>query len=154
MSRKDRGSAGSSSCSSIDGSLSSRRKYASLDVGSMGVDVNKGPLTSLDNKMLDENFEWVTFYEFKSYAFFNVSRGFSSNLRSCGPSKELSSENLNEEFESEKLVESITEKIVKEIDKNVVMRRRQKARSVRMTLPPGLLNSSNSKLFKRKPRAY
>jgi hypothetical protein len=66
----------------------------------------------------------------------------------------LSSENLNEEFESEKLVESITEKIVKEIDKNVVMRRRQKARSVRMTLPPGLLNSSNSKLFKRKPRAY
>jgi hypothetical protein len=52
--RRGRGSGGSS-CSSADGSLSSRRKYAALDVGSMGVDLNKGPVTNLDNKLIDES---------------------------------------------------------------------------------------------------
>ena len=33
----------------------SRQKYAALDVGSMGVDVNKGPVTNLDNKLIDES---------------------------------------------------------------------------------------------------
>ena len=31
-----------------------RGQYASLDVGSMGVDVSMGPITNLDNKILDE----------------------------------------------------------------------------------------------------
>ena len=40
---------------SIFRSTGSRKQYASLDINSMGVDIARGPVTELDNKVISIN---------------------------------------------------------------------------------------------------
>jgi hypothetical protein len=56
-----------------------------------------------------------------------------------------SKEGLESEIESEKLVESTTEKETKDkdIDETVVVRRRQKRQTQQTTLPPGAFSLNN-----------
>lgn len=77
-------------------SLTTRKAYASLDVHSMGVDVSKGPLTNLDNKLIEE-------------------------VVQKDKSIEEEDSKKSGDIESKKLVESATEK-----ETTVVVRRRPK----------------------------
>ena len=84
-----------------------RGQYASLDVGSMGVDVSMGPITNLDNKILDE-----VCYEDDDTALL----GKQGNQIHSATSKDVSKKTIDimqESVESDKLVESVSEKDTK-----------------------------------------
>ena len=115
-----------------------RKKYASLDVNSMGVDVNKGPVTNLDNKLLEEASEAETEVS-KTTAETPTSKTKSRTIEEAG------------EIESEKLVESITEKDLKQsqapLVPSVVKRRPKKSQRGDTALPPGWEKHSDDNGF-------
>ena len=127
-----------------------RGQYASLDVGSMGVDVSMGPITNLDNKILDEvcpdDEDGI------------LLRKQENKIYSATNTREVSRKPIDimqESVESDKLVESISEKHTKKDFKdededimtckkrdeelNTVVKRRPKKtnKAKEAVLPPG-----------------
>ena len=90
-----------------------RGQYASLDVGSMGVDVSMGPITNLDNKILDE----VCLDDVADETVFkaeNPENKIHSGLSTHTKNKPI--DIMQESVESDKLVESMSEKEGKKDD--------------------------------------
>ena len=127
-----------------------RGQYASLDVGSMGVDVSMGPITNLDNKILDEvcpdDEDAETLLGKQENKFYSSS----SNRDILKKPIDI----MQESVESDKLVESVSEKDTKkdrneedimscmkkeEAEISTVVRRRPKKnnKSNENILPPG-----------------
>ena len=100
-----------------------RGQYASLDVGSMGVDVSMGPITNLDNKILDE----VCPDEEDAEALLGKQE---HKIYSTASNRELLRKPIDimqESVESDKLVESVSEKdtIKDRKDEDIMSRTKQ-----------------------------
>ena len=84
-----------------------RGQYASLDVGSMGVDVSMGPITNLDNKILDE----VCPDDEETVLLGKQGNQIHSATSKDGLKNPI--DIMQESVESDKLVESVSEKDTK-----------------------------------------
>ena len=127
-----------------------RGQYASLDVGSMGVDVSMGPITNLDNKILDE----VCPDKEDAEALLGKQEHQIYSTSSNREVRRKPIDIMQESVESDKLVESVSEKDTKkdkededimsrtkkeETELNTVVKRRPKKnnRSNENILPSG-----------------
>lgn len=125
-----------------------RKNYASLDITSMGVDLERGPITTLDNKLADEGFTD------SNKMSLSIAEKTAKLHRLLGePDKEKGFHLDLESPESEKLTDSVSEKEEKDVDEKEemekeshfkqsqnnqpVIRRPKKREESKQFLPPG-----------------